>query len=86
MPATVEIRNNLKTNGPTNPQVGVRVLGSLKTLIQPGMLASQEKMNIINFAVTQLCQAKSVEDIDWVRVVGLAADINGLWNWGGLRE
>ncbi|HEY0907903.1 MAG TPA: hypothetical protein VGE35_00980 [Candidatus Paceibacterota bacterium] len=52
-----------------------RVFENLIILLPPGMRVDQAKMNIFGFAIQQLCKAPSVDQIDWLALNDLAADI-----------
>ena len=60
------------------------VLSNLRLLIPEGSIANKHKLNVVGFAVGQLCKVESYADIDWVAVTGLASDISTLLKNGFL--
>lgn len=80
---TTSIRSNTKRD--LNFHVSDRVIENLCSLIPQEATASEGKMNTINFAVSQLCKASEVENIDWVALFGLATNICALWKAGCLE-
>jgi hypothetical protein len=87
MDTSINVQENLQPN-PTaiNPNVEAAVLGNLRLLIPAGYYTTQARMNLLNFAVGQLCKAKVVAEIDWVSLVHLTADISILSSSGVLRK
>ena len=66
-------------------QVKEAVISNLRILIPGGLLVDKGKMNTLNFAVNRLCEVKSIEEIDWLALTGLAAHISYLWNTNFLK-
>jgi hypothetical protein len=64
-------------NQPYNEQVADKVFGNLPVLIPRGIHVDQAVANVIGFAVRQLCLA---DEVDWLKLIGLSADICRLWN------
>ena len=62
--------------------VETAVIVNLIELIPEGICVAPTKMSIFVCAAKQLCAADNVEQIDWLRLIGLSADICRLWNSG----
>ncbi len=62
-----------------NTEVRRTVVANLRHLIPGARHVADHKMEVLNKAVNQLCQAEDVSEIDWLKLVNLAADINSLY-------
>ena len=68
------------------PEVKDRVVENLRLLIPEGLQIDSMQMNVLNFAVAQLCQAKDAASIDWLALINFADNVCRLYDAGYLKK